>query len=64
MIRLEVLLHEMNWKEAKQYFAENDLAILPVGLSEQRVPHLTPSISVACHLKRKNRSTSNSIDFK
>jgi hypothetical protein len=31
MIRRKVLLHEMNWKEVKQYFAENDLAILPAG---------------------------------
>jgi creatinine amidohydrolase len=38
MIHLKVLLHEMNWKEAKQYFAENDLAILPVGSNEQHGP--------------------------
>jgi creatinine amidohydrolase len=38
MINLKVLLHEMNWKEAKRYFAENDLAILPVGSNEQHGP--------------------------
>jgi hypothetical protein len=38
MIRLKVLLHEMNWKEAKQCFAENDLAILPVGTINSKNP--------------------------
>jgi len=38
MIHLKVLLHEMSWKEAKRYFAENDLAILPVGSNEQHGP--------------------------
>ncbi len=32
---LKVLLHEMSWPEAKEYFAKNDIAILPVGANEQ-----------------------------
>jgi creatinine amidohydrolase len=36
---LKVLLHEMSWEEAKQYFAKNDIAILPVGSNEQHGPH-------------------------
>lgn len=33
------LLHEMSWPEAKKYFSENDMAILPVGSTEQHGPH-------------------------
>lgn len=33
-----VLLHEMSWTEAKEYFAKNDIAILPVGSNEQHGP--------------------------
>ncbi|MGB9714710.1 MAG: creatininase family protein [Candidatus Bathyarchaeales archaeon] len=36
---MKVLLHEMSWVEAKKYFAENDVAILPVGSNEQHGPH-------------------------
>ncbi|MEM3608977.1 MAG: creatininase family protein [Candidatus Bathyarchaeia archaeon] len=36
---MKVLLHEMSWVEAKKYFAENDIAILPVGSNEQHGPH-------------------------
>lgn len=36
---MKVLLHEMSWEEAKQYFAENDIAIFPVGSNEQHGPH-------------------------
>ena len=32
------LLHEMSWVEAKEYFAENDTVILPVGSTEQHGP--------------------------
>ena len=35
---MKVLLHEMSWKEAKRYFAKNDIAILPVGSNEQHGP--------------------------
>ena len=35
---MKVLLHEMSWSEAKQYFAKNDIAILPVGSNEQHGP--------------------------
>lgn len=35
---MKVLLHEMSWTEAKEYFAENDIAILPVGSNEQHGP--------------------------
>jgi len=35
---LKVLLCEMSWAEAKEYFAENDVAILPVGSTEQHGP--------------------------
>jgi creatinine amidohydrolase len=35
---LKVLLHEMSWLEAKEYFAENDMVILPVGANEQHGP--------------------------
>lgn len=38
MKRLKTLLHEMSWPEAKAYFAENDIAILPVGSNEQHGP--------------------------
>jgi len=34
----KVLLHEMSWVEAKEYFAQNDMAILPVGSTEQHGP--------------------------
>lgn len=33
------LLYEMSWPEAKKYFSENDVAILPVGSTEQHGPH-------------------------
>jgi creatinine amidohydrolase len=33
------MLHEMSWMEAKKYFTENDVAILPVGSNEQHGPH-------------------------
>jgi creatinine amidohydrolase len=36
--RLKVLLHEISWPEAKEYFAKNDLVILPVGSNEQHGP--------------------------
>jgi creatinine amidohydrolase len=36
---LKVLLHEMSWTEAKDYFAKSDIAILPVGSNEQHGPH-------------------------
>ena len=32
------MLHEMSWAEAKEYFAENDIAIIPVGSNEQHGP--------------------------
>jgi len=35
---LKVLLHEMSWVEAKEYFMRNDIAILPVGSNEQHGP--------------------------
>lgn len=35
---LKILLHEMSWVEAKEYFLENDVAILPVGSNEQHGP--------------------------
>lgn len=35
---MKVLLHEMSWKEAKEYFAKNDIAIIPVGSNEQHGP--------------------------
>jgi len=35
---LKVLLHEMSWVEAKEYFARSDIAILPVGSNEQHGP--------------------------
>jgi len=33
------LLYEMSWPEAKEYFQRNDVAILPVGSTEQHGPH-------------------------
>ncbi|MBS7647260.1 creatininase family protein [Candidatus Bathyarchaeota archaeon] len=36
---MKVLLHEMSWVEAKEYFSKNDIAILPVGSNEQHGPH-------------------------
>jgi len=35
---LRVLLCEMSWVEAKEYFVKNDIAILPVGSTEQHGP--------------------------
>jgi creatinine amidohydrolase len=35
---MKVLLHEMSWTEAKQYFMKNDIAIIPVGSNEQHGP--------------------------
>jgi len=35
---LKVLLHEMSWSEAKEYFTNNDTVILPVGSNEQHGP--------------------------
>ncbi len=35
---MKVLLKEMSWVEAKEYFLKNDLAILPVGSNEQHGP--------------------------
>jgi len=35
---MKVLLHEMSWTEAKEYFSKNDLAIIPVGSNEQHGP--------------------------
>jgi len=35
---MKVLLHEMSWTEAKEYFAKNDIAIIPVGSNEQHGP--------------------------
>ncbi len=36
---MKVLLHEMSWVEAKEYFQKNDTAIIPVGSNEQHGPH-------------------------
>lgn len=39
MVKLmKVLLHEMSWTEAKEYFSKNDIAIIPVGSNEQHGP--------------------------
>jgi creatinine amidohydrolase len=35
---MKVLLHEMSWAEAKEYFRSNDIAIVPVGSNEQHGP--------------------------
>jgi creatinine amidohydrolase len=35
---MKVLLHEMSWTEAKEYFEKNDVAIIPVGSNEQHGP--------------------------
>ncbi|MEM3783674.1 MAG: creatininase family protein [Candidatus Bathyarchaeia archaeon] len=35
---MKVLLHEMSWAEAKEYFSKNDIAIVPVGSNEQHGP--------------------------
>ncbi len=35
---MKVLLHEMSWLEAKEYFSKNDIAIVPVGSNEQHGP--------------------------
>jgi len=35
---MKVLLHEMSWVEAKEYFEKNDIALLPVGSNEQHGP--------------------------
>jgi creatinine amidohydrolase len=38
VMAMKVLLHEMSWTEAKEYFVKNDIAILPVGSNEQHGP--------------------------
>jgi len=38
MKTLKVMLHEMSWTEAKEYFAKNDIVIVPVGSNEQHGP--------------------------
>lgn len=35
---MKLILHEMSWTEAKEYFTKNDIAILPVGSNEQHGP--------------------------
>jgi creatinine amidohydrolase len=35
---MKVLLYEMSWTEAKEYFSKNDVALLPVGSNEQHGP--------------------------
>jgi creatinine amidohydrolase len=35
---VKILLHEMSWIEAKEYFSKDDIAILPVGSNEQHGP--------------------------
>jgi creatinine amidohydrolase len=35
---MKVLLYEMSWTEAKEYFMKNDIAIVPVGSNEQHGP--------------------------
>jgi len=35
---VKVMLHEMSWSEAKEYFTKNDIVILPVGSNEQHGP--------------------------
>ena len=35
---MKFLLNEMSWLEAKEYFAKNNIAILPVGSNEQHGP--------------------------
>jgi len=35
---MKVMLHEMSWIEAKEYFAKNDIALIPVGSNEQHGP--------------------------
>lgn len=37
-ILLKVLLHEMSWQEAKDYFEKSNIAIVPVGSNEQHGP--------------------------
>ena len=32
---MKVLLHEMSWPEAEEYFEKNDIVIVPVGSNEQ-----------------------------
>ena len=34
-----VRLHEISWSEAKTLFEKTDVAILPVGSTEQHGPH-------------------------
>jgi len=35
---MKVLLHEMSWTEAREYFTKDTIAILPVGSNEQHGP--------------------------
>ncbi|MHB0884883.1 MAG: creatininase family protein [Bacillota bacterium] len=49
------LLHEMTWEEAKDAFARNKLAIVPVGSMEQHGPHMPLGTDwlIADHLGRR-----------
>jgi creatinine amidohydrolase len=35
---MKFLLHEMSWLEAKKYFSEKDIALIPVGSNEEHGP--------------------------
>jgi len=35
---VKVMLHEMSWIEAEEYFKENEITILPVGSNEKHGP--------------------------
>lgn len=35
---MKTFLYEMSWTEAKEYFGKNDIAIFPVGSTEQHGP--------------------------
>ena len=39
VLKRKFLLYEISWPEAKKYFSENKIAILPVGSTEQHGPH-------------------------
>lgn len=41
-------IEEMSWKEVKEVLAETDLAILPVGSTEEHGPHLPLSVDTSC----------------
>ncbi len=60
---MKILLHEMSWTEAKEYFTKNDIAILPVGSNERYSTENDVDIAILTP-NQKTHSFIKSIVFK